>query len=89
MGLRYSGMMVDADSLWPVLDAYIHQREVATGLLKAAGIPYRYRSRLGRGQPSHRDVGDGAGVAHVADLKPERSCSSAPVSRASTRRSSR
>ncbi len=39
MSLRYSGMMVDADSLWPLLDTYIRQREVATGLLKAAGIP--------------------------------------------------
>jgi DNA-directed RNA polymerase subunit RPC12/RpoP len=39
MSLRRNGMMIEPDSLWPVLDAYIHQRQIATGLLEAAGIP--------------------------------------------------
>jgi DNA-directed RNA polymerase subunit RPC12/RpoP len=37
--LRRNGMMIEPDSLWPVVDAYIAQRELADRLLKAAGIP--------------------------------------------------
>jgi DNA-directed RNA polymerase subunit RPC12/RpoP len=39
MSTRRNGMMIDPDSLWPVLDAYVHQLKVATRILKAADIP--------------------------------------------------
>jgi DNA-directed RNA polymerase subunit RPC12/RpoP len=38
LGLRWTGMRVDPGSFWPLVDAYMHQQELAAALAKAAGV---------------------------------------------------
>ena len=38
LGLRYHGMQVDPSSFWPLLDAYLHQQQLAMTLIQAARV---------------------------------------------------
>jgi hypothetical protein len=39
LGLRQTGIQVEPNSFWPLLDAYVRQQQLATALAKAAGVP--------------------------------------------------
>jgi DNA-directed RNA polymerase subunit RPC12/RpoP len=39
LGIRRIGLQVDPVSFWPLLDAYMHQHELATALFRDSGVP--------------------------------------------------